>query len=391
MWELGKPVFSYELDTAGVGFDKEGEYTRYIFNPDFWELLTPYERLFVICHECLHVILNHGLRSLNVDDHEIANKALDVVVNHMLVSRFGFIRSQISFEKTLCWTDTIWTDKEVPSNQNFEYYFNLLKKKSPPSLGGLSLVDDHFGLAQDSAEWQSVIDAVGEALSDFEKDSLTDVMEKHFQDEKTNSEHQPGMISGCGWVIVSTVKVKVKKKWETVIKKWSKKFDRPEFHDVEQWARTNRRFASLNPNIFLPTEMEIDHEKEGKIEVWFFQDTSGSCSHLLERFFKAAKSLDPKRFDVKMHCFDTKVFETTLESGKLYGFRGTSFSILEIYIQNYMKKNDTPYPQAIFVITDGYGTPITPQIPKRWYWFLDPFATHCIPKECNKFNLKEFE
>jgi hypothetical protein len=92
-----------------------------------------------------------------------------------------------------------------------------------------------------------------------------------------------------------------------------------------------------------------------------------------------------------MHCFDTRVFETTLESGKLYGFGGTCFRSLEAYIQAYMKKNGTKYPQAVFVITDGYGTPVQPEKPEVWYWFLDPYATHCIPAACNKFHLKNFE
>lgn len=391
---MGKPMFTDAISTAAVSFNEEGDFVHLLFNPDFWKKLTVYERLFVLSHETLHVILNHGFRTADAEDNEIVNKALDVVVNHLLVNRFGFVRSKISFEKTLCWVDTIWPDKDIPSDKNFEFYFNLLKKSKPETLGSLSLVDDHSGLAENPKNWQEVIDAFGDVLSDDEKESLREVMEKHFQlpeqDDKTNSQHEPGTISGCGWVIVSA-QVAKKKKWETVIKKWAKKYDRPELHDVEQWARTNRRFVNLSPDLFLPTDMEVEHDNEGKIQVWFFQDTSGSCAHLAKRFFTAAKSLPDDRFDVKMHCFDTRVFETTLESGKLFGFGGTCFRSLEAYIQAYMKKNGTKYPQAVFVITDGQGTPVKPEKPEVWYWFLDPFVTHCIPVTCNKFHLKNFE
>jgi len=104
--------------------------------------------------------------------------------------------------------------------------------------------------------------------------------------------------------------------------------------DHEQWARVNRRFvgiASSMSNMFLPSEMEIEEKEEEKkkIKVVFFLDTSGSCQHLAERFFKAAKSLDSKKFDVELYCFDTRCYKTSLESGRLYGFGGTSFSILE--------------------------------------------------------------
>jgi hypothetical protein len=146
-------------------------------------------------------------------------------------------------------------------------------------------------------------------------------------------------------------------------------------------------------NMFLPSEMEIEEKEDVKkrIKVMFFQDTSGSCIHLAERFFKAAKSLPTERFDIEMFCFDTQVYKTSLTSGKLYGFGGTSFSILERYIINQCKGDMRKYPKAVFVITDGYGDCIDPKYPKRWYWFLDPYYTNCIPKKCNTFNLSDFE
>ena len=83
--------------------------------------------------------------------------------------------------------------------------------------------------------------------------------------------------------------------------------------------------------------------------------------------------------------FDTKVYETTIESRRLYGFGGTSFDIIEDYIQSYIKKNNLKYPEAVFVITDGCGNSVNPQIPKNWYWFLSKNYITYIPKESNKF------
>ena len=43
------------------------------------------------------------------------------------------------------------------------------------------------------------------------------------------------------------------------------------------------------------------------------------------------------------------------------------FDILEHYAQSYRKtKNKGKYPDAIFVLTDGYGNQINPEFPKRW-------------------------
>jgi hypothetical protein len=57
--------------------------------------------------------------------------------------------------------------------------------------------------------------------------------------------------------------------------------------------------------------------------------------------------LPNEKFEVKMHCFDTKVYETTIESRRLYGFGGTSFDIIEDYIQSYIKKNNLKYPEGV--------------------------------------------
>ncbi len=150
----------------------------------------------------------------------------------------------------------------------------------------------------------------------------------------------------------------------------------------------------MKNNFFLPTEMEYEGYEKDRIEVLFFQDTSGSCAHLAKRFFQAAASLPKERFDVRLCCFDTKVYETSLETRQLYGFGGTSFSVLEYWIQNAIaSKKLKGYPKAIFVITDGYGDMVYPQAgkEKNWHWFLSNHYTRCIPAACNIYMLKDFE
>lgn len=391
LWEMGKPLFSKEVETAAVKFNRNGEFFEFIFNENFWNSLNEYERLFIICHECLHVLYNHGIRTNSKID-DIVNTALDIVVNHSLFNFFGFSQEKIISNKllaNLCTTDTVFKEHNPKPSDNecFEYYYNLIKSSS--NVNVINPIDIHnylTGLSDDFFQ------KLGESLCNSEKIIIGPLCDKHFTlIEKENAENTlAGNMPGNSWLKVSTGNIKKKKKWETVIKQWSRKYLNGQ-KNLEQWARINRRFQFIQSDLFIPSEMEVDNFDDEKIEVWFFQDTSGSCHSFAKRFFTAAKSLPKDRFNIRMHCFDTKVYETTLESGKLYGFGGTSFSILENYIQNTISKENKKYPEAVFVITDGYGDHVNPQIPKKWYWFLSTSCRSYINKKCNFFNLKDFE
>ena len=218
-------------------------------------------------------------------------------------------------------------------------------------------------------------------------------MEKHTQTEDGDEPggKQAGKGSLGAWHFVTKEPVKRKKKWETVIKKWSKKYMKKDTDSIEQWARLARRFALLPTDLMLPSEMDEDSWSQDRIQVWFFQDCSGSCIGLKDRFFRAAKSLPKDRFDVKMHTFDTSVFEVDINQGRVRGGGGTSFTCMENYIQQYIKKHNQSYPKAIFVITDGMGNHVRPQHPENWYWFLSYNYKYCIPNESQIFMLNEFE
>jgi hypothetical protein len=85
------------------------------------------------------------------------------------------------------------------------------------------------------------------------------------------------------------------------------------------WVMKDRRLYNLNFNIFLPSDIEqtLRETESEKVATWFFMDTSGSCWGLAPRFFHAAKSLDPEKFDVKYFAFDTMVYEVDVKKQKL--------------------------------------------------------------------------
>jgi hypothetical protein len=137
--------------------------------------------------------------------------------------------------------------------------------------------------------------------------------------------------------------------------------------------------------------MDEKEEEQKKITVFFFMDTSGSCWGLKDRFFRAARSLPPEKFDIRLFCFDTQVQETDIESGRIYGGGGTAFDIIESKIQTTCRNEKIKYPKAVWIMTDGMGSRVNPEKPDRWYWFLSHDYRYYIPKESSIHMLKDFE
>lgn len=389
LWSMGIPRFDEKIPTAAVCFNKLGENIDFIINPNYWKTLNDEQKKFIICHECLHVILYHGLRIKDLPSDQLinANKTLDIVVNHALVKRFGFERKQIDPNNEYCWIDTVFpNDNTIEEEKFFEYYFSKIKNSNPGIKSKGNLVDDHSML--DSFNNQQLEKIIAES-TDEEIKQLSDFIKPHMEDKDMQEKcQQAGLNKGGLTYVANVVKVVKKKKWETVIKKWANKYIQDTIK--EQWTRKNRRLAMIGDEFMLPSEGEVEEVDKKKIQVWFFQDTSGSCMSFRDRFFTAARTLPDDVFDVRMHCFDTEVYETDLKSGKLYGFGGTTFTCIEKYIQKEIQKYNIAYPTAIFVITDGYGDRVTPEKPENWYWFIDG-SFGLLPKTSNMFNLKDFE
>ena len=402
LWSLGKPVFIDNISTAQVGFDSVGKCILFEINPEFWQSLTFTQKLFVICHEAKHVINNHGLRSIDIKDphdRKLANTAMDICVNHDLVERFGFIRIEIYPDDDYVWVDKVAEALQLPhlaDDQCYEYYYNLLKAQpkniQDAVLSSMGTVDDHGQLPQfTEKDIRSIYDQIiEEGLSEEDAKKIASALAGNDADQ------MKGYGSGSLGTIfnVSTEKVKSKKKWESIIKKWAVTAFKIKEKESSQWILTNRRFALLDKSLSLPTDMSIDvlHNNKTKLKVWFFLDTSGSCIGYKNRFFKAAKTLPTERFDIKLLCFDTKVYPTTLASGKVYGGGGTSLAVMERYITANTVNKGEKYPDAVFVITDADGTPVKPLRPERWYWFLTTMRAKAnVPAQSKIFDLKEFE
>lgn len=410
-WAVGSLVEDDSIPTACIAFDrKSGDGIQFKINPQFWTTCDTYKKVFVIAHECLHVYLEHGRRMKHMSKN-IANIAADVVVNHYLLDGFGFDRNKLTDWEKYCWLDTVFKDrKDVKPYECLEYYYKLLQQMQQEQQskgGGKSQNGEKGDKEQEGGGEPQTVDSheefeelTEEVLRDLikklaqeELEDFQDITEQANKSEKQESSKMPGSSAGTMSRMIMLGRVVKKKKWETVVKNVLGRLVKEKEVIVEQWAHPNRRMAAFpSGDLMLPNEIDDVILHRDRIDVWFFQDTSGSCVNLAERFFKAAASIPDDKFRVRMFCFDTQVYETSLKSGKLYGFGGTSFTCIEEHIQHLVKtEKGTLYPSVVFLVTDGAGNNVQPEHASRWHWFLSEQYKQCIPKQSKTYDLKDFE
>lgn len=426
-WNVGYVVEDESIPTAAIRFDEYGEGFSFVINPLFWETLSLTEKVFVLSHECLHVYFDHGRRSLQLENKHIANIAADLVVNHCLVDVYGFDRDDMQFlalggVDKLCWRDTIFPPEigiKVEANRSLEYYYNLIMEEAKKQAEQMKSLDDHSGMngqpqegdgdeqseaeakaaAERAAEQaEKIVDKITRRMSDDEVEDFEEKADKGNKEENDTAK-QAGSFAGGMRLKIRLGKVVKKRKWETVVEDVLGRFKgRERDITIEQWARRSRRMSGIDSgDLMIPTEIDEIVPVRDRIDIWFFQDYSGSCVQYAERFFRAAASIPEDRFHVRGFCFDTHVHEVNFRECEVRGGGGTCFAVLEQAIQEHIQTEGIKYPQAVFVITDGYGTNVQPEFPDRWHWFLTDEKnywgdqTAYIPSQSKYYNLSDYE
>lgn len=427
-WAVGKLYETSAIPTAAIAWDKEGKGLQFLINPDFWNSLTFETKAFVIGHECLHAYFEHGYRSHGLD-RRLANVAQDIVINHTLCETFGFDRQKLEtvegehLADGWCWLDTCFPDRDdVESDRCFEYYYDLLeeqqKEQQQNGQGqGQGEGEDGDGDGNGSGMPQTVDshdyfdgvdpeieEAMREVIDNMSKRMHPDEMED-FQNkiEDSNSEEsdkskQAGNMAGNIRKQIILGRVVKKKKWETVVQDVLGSFlGREEEIEMEVWHRQPSWMSVTDCDFLLPDDRDQTIRIRDRINVWFYQDVSGSCIDYAERFLKAAASIPEDRFRIRGFCFDTRVHEVDVMKGEIKGGGGTYFHVLEEDIQRIVSDEGCKYPDVVFCITDGYGTDIHPQFPDRWHWFLTDENNmwgdqkQHLPENSHIHELKDFE
>ena len=403
VFSLGNPVFTTEIETAAVAFNESSGKVDFLLNEKFFNNLGKQERLFVLCHEALHIIFSHINRALAQGlDAKLSNIAQDIVINELLVNEFGFIRENLKFPFNPCFVDTVFDNKTIKDeniikNGSFEYYYAklLLNKKN---LKDVNTVDEHFDESNNKkaegslSEYCAIPKEVAETIanqvaSDLSKDELDDLIQRL----ESTSENRGDFSAGSVFSI--TIEKFKKNPWEKIVKNEIASLLKHKRKENESFLQKPRRLVNLAEDMFLPAYLEEDQKENDKFNIMFFLDSSGSCIGYKNQFFSLAKNIPEDKFNIHLYSFDTSVFKVDIKKLEVKGGGGTSFSILEKKVQSEIINNpkfNKRHPDLVFVLTDGYGNSVNPEKPEKWYWLMTTNFYTCIPEKSKIIKLNDF-
>lgn len=402
VFELGEPLFTDEVDTAAVAFNTSTGKVDFLLNEDFFNNLNETERLFLVCHEALHVVFSHIERTKKFNLHlEYSNIAQDIVINELLVNEFGFIRDELPITKNACFVDTVFSQSEIKAkkiflNGSFEYYYNLLVEKAPKNIK-VETIDQHdyedeSGIRTEIPEEvaDSLVKAATDKMSNSEVKDMIESLNESMSDKLTHAGSSSlGSIYG-----ISLEKVNTHNRWEKLIKNKIASLIKVDTRENETFVKKPRRLTCLQDDLFLPEFVENEHNSNDKFNIAFFLDASGSCISYKNQFFSLANSIPKDKFNINLYSFDTSVFKLDIKNPRVYGGGGTSFGPIERAIQKDILNDKNfrgKYPDLVFVLTDGYGDRVTPEKPKNWYWLMTEDYSNYIPKGSNIVMLSDFK
>ncbi len=364
IWQVGRVNWTDKIPTAAVSFNSKGNYISFLFNEEFYNSLNEEELCAVIVHECLHVLLNHGIRGKGLHP-ELANIAMDAVINDMLINKYGFDPKLPLFEKLVFRHKLEEQFGPLEVGREFEYYYQKLLS-SPNLKWEFGSMDSHDWLP---TETMGDIERSINKLSDEEKERLS-ALGKELADAQ-----KPGTGSSTDWRRVTLVPAG-KVAWKQMMAKAM--YNSFATKKSYQWRLPDRRFSMLPKDMLIPQQGDVAGDEKIKVDTVFFMDVSGSCHSLVPTFLSEAKRIPKEQFAVEAYAFDTKVEKISIFAKDIPFGGGTSFEQLE----ELLCKRDR-YPEVVFVMTDGDGTAVSPKYPSRWNILLTKGGRrHCFAEGC---------
>lgn len=329
------------------------------FNPDFFLALDPEERIFLVLHEVMHNVYNHGTR-IGFREHRTWNEACDYVINDDLILRnFKMPKDGLH-------------DVGYRGMSADEVYAELMNRKNKGGQNQPSPWPDLNPPQGNPDPNQSGGNSNGPNQSSM-KQYTAEEIEEHNKNLLTQATQQSQMSGDKAGTIPGSLErvleemLNPKLPWTKILAKFLFSLNKNDY----SWRKPNRRFISQG--IIMPS---LYSEGVGKID--FAIDTSGSVSREdFNRFISEIgyvfKTFNPKEIGIMQ-------FDSILQSNdkvcsvqdflKLE-FKGGGGTQIEPVIEEY-KKNDA---KALIILTDGYlhhNEKMDPKKPVIWCIYDNP-------------------
>lgn len=294
------------VPTAGVRVTDQGQFEM-VYNPKFFEKLTPIQRTGVLKHEFYHLIFDHVTGRLPPEGmSKMWNIATDLAINSHLIGELpegGCFPQQAPFEK-------------YPLGQSAEFYFKMLKEdeqfqkpedgdgqgngSGQPSdgQGGGSGLPDSF---DDHSGWG------GEHLTEEQRQAINDVAKERLKEAMKDAVNEINS-NGRGWGSIGADTRKAiqdfitpKVDWRKVLRYFIKTSQRASKRSTPR--RINKRFP------YIHSGKRVTRQANIAISI----DQSGSVSdQMLALFFSELSAL------AKYATFTIIPFDTSVDPDKVW-------------------------------------------------------------------------
>lgn len=348
-----------ELATAAVGFHRpEDGVCRLMVNPRFLLGLPEPQRIAVVKHEVLHLVLRHPFRDAGRDP-KILGIAADLVVNQ-LVPPWPLPANAVTLEH--------FRLLGLREDQTLDYYYSRLARAAEdrPAFGewleaGESEGEPERGVGPgEHGRWPGEDAAVSEPAAKL----VDDAIEKAWDRISPAARHRlPGEVRGLAEALLRVRREPLD--WRQKPRRFAQSVRRAPLRNTIR--RPSRRFGTY-PGLRL--------RRTSRLAV--VVDTSGSLDEgELERFFSEVHAIWRSGAEVVVLESDAEVQRAQLYDGQMprtaMGRGGTSFDPAFAWIR--AEELRRPF-DGIIYLTDGYATPPTvrPRC-RQILWVLCPGGT----------------
>ncbi len=385
-----KPFFGYSIprmefkevsaeQCPTMGIDCKG---RVFYSAEFLNSMSDESTKGVICHELMHFVLGHHIRSKEFKYRKLANLAQDMLINDILINLEGMTvlpcidtidvrakniddigKGYYANPKTGKFTVITYKGTKVDIDvrgQCWEYIYDCLLSllarddmKNPQSSGGNN-EGDILGNSFDEHIWAD------ENLSEEEKRALEDAAKDMLTDGKTYDDKKKGRSpDGSSWLDrMVDDKLKPQINWKSELKRV---IQAAEPYDYT-YMKPNKRSYSIGaylPSVlkeafYVTLAMDVSGSVSDKEFGMFMAEFKGiiqSKSNIRVRTLYWSTEVD-KDNDMIFRRSTINSLSTTLPSIKTTG--GTNMSCIKPYLERNSTPRDKKNLDVMIYLTDGY-------------------------------------